>query len=415
VTITAHDTDESVKVDGWYLIGEERFRSVTAALEKWGKEELKGWASWLAATSAADELPRLVAAMLTPDCGRTWHAKCQDHDWPERCPNCRCDKCTPCVTRWLSERHRAESRRRADEGSRVHHLVKHWVLTGVWLEPDEDIRVYVASFKAFVAEYGLVNTDWELAEARVISRAFMYAGTLDAAIHFHRDRSKAAADLLDRLTPDGADRVQHALILGDYKTKEKEERGIYDDHPLQLSGYRFAEALILADGTEVPMLKVDAAAVIQIRPDKTVVEPVLAEEPEFAAFLNILGADQWGQERAKLATAKNTFAYAPSVAKLRAADQRRAKKALQSATEFAAEPVVPEEAAPTAAERGARAAAAARQPDAGQVWGELANQHGGTPAGKRVRSSAPRGRTVVTATTAVLGAPARPGDENPPF
>lgn len=413
MTITAHDTEDAVKVDGFYLIGEERFRSVTSALEKWGKEELKGWASWLAASSAADELPRLVAAMLTPDCGRTWHPKCQDHDWVERCPNCRCDKCTPCMTRWLSERHRAESRRRADEGGRVHHLVKHWVLTGVWLEPDEDIRVYVASFKAFVAEYGLVNTDWEMAEARVVNRSFMYAGTLDAAIHFHRDRSKAAADLLDRFTPDGADRVQHALVLADYKTKEKEERGIYEDHPLQLSGYRYAESIVLPDGTEVPMLKVDAAVIIQIRPDKTVAEPVLAEEPEFAAFLNILGADQWGQERAKTATAKNTFAYAPSVAKMRAADQRRARKERDAAAPAEVPP--PDAPEPTPAERGARAAAAVHQPDAGQVWRDLANQHGAGPGGKRARSEAPRGRKVETATAAVLGAPGRPGDEEPPF
>jgi hypothetical protein len=355
--------------------------------------------------------------MLTADCGRTWHPKCQDHDWIERCPNCRCDKCTPCVTRWLSERHRAESKRRADEGSRTHHIIKHWVLTGVWLEPDEDIRVYVASFKAFVAEYGLVHTDWELAEARVINRTFMYAGTLDAAIHFHRDRSKAAADLLDRLTPEGGERVQHALVLGDYKTREKEDRAVFEDHPLQLSGYRFAESLVLADGTEVPMLKVDAAAIIQIRPDKTSVEPVLADEPEFAAFLNILGGDQWSRERGKLATAKNTFAYAPSVAKMRAADQRRARKMATAAADVEAPATQPQEpAAPedTPAARGARAAAAARRPDAGQVWGELATQHGAAP-GKRVRSDAPRGRKVTTAAVAVLGSPARPGDEEPPF
>ncbi len=417
--ITANEP-ETERENGYYLIGDERFRSVTAALDRWSKDALPIWSAGLAAEAAFDELPRLVTALITPDCGRSYHKKCEDHDWIERCPNCRCDACQPCVTRWMRDRHIAESARRMDEGTRIHQLIKHWVLTGFWLPADPDIAVYIASFQAFVVEYGLLPTDWELAEARVVNRTYGYAGTLDGALWFHRDRSQAAFDLLDRLTPDGVERVQSALILVDYKSREKEDRAIFSDNPLQLGGYRFAEVLVLADGTEVPMLTVDAAAIIQVRPDKTTVELVLAEEPEFATFLSILAGDGWAQERGKRAVGARTHSYAPSVAKLRAADSRRRAVAAKAAAAIMEDvppstPVDKPVDNPTPAERGARAAAAARRPDAGQVWGALSNQHDPAPRGKRVRSSGSGGRPMLTATASVLGSPGRPDDEVPPF
>lgn len=362
---------------------EERFRRVTGPLGRWDKDGLKPWASGLAAKGAFDELPALVNAMLEPDCGRTYSRCGTEHDWNVKCPDCRCRVCRPCVVRYLRDRHEAESHRRTDEGTRVHITANHWATTGVWLQPDEDIRVYVESFKRWVAEFGLTPRDFELLEARVLNRTHMYAGTLDAAFWLTRGRSKLMDDELDRLTPDGQPRVQRALVLADYKSREKEDRRLFMDQPLQLAGYRNGEALRLKDGTEVPMLQVDACAIIQIRPDKTEFELVLAEEPEFAAFLNLLAADQWALERGKRAIGAHTFKYAPSVVKARAADSRRAKAAakrqpmpeetlggpvrLEVATDGVVVfdtslPVieVTVEAGPTPAERGARAAAAAR-------------------------------------------------------
>jgi hypothetical protein len=418
-TITSDDADTQ-REDGFYLIGQERFRSVTAALDVWSKDALKIWSAGLAAEAAFDELPRLVQALITPDCGRTWHKACEDHDWQERCENCRCRDCMPCVTRWMRDRHIAESARRKDEGTRVHRIVKHWVLTGYWLPAETDIEAYVASFQAFVAEYGLTPEDWEMAEARVINRAYGYAGTLDCAFWIRRDRSKAAYDLLDRLTPDGAERLQEALLLGDYKTREKEDRAIFTDMPLQLAGYRFAEALVLADGRELPMLAVDATAIVQIRPDKTTLELVLAEEPEFATFLNVLAGDSWAQERGKRAIGSRTFSYPPSIVKARAADARRRKK--DEAAAAPADPTVKTSnevgpVNPTPAERGARAAAAAKQPDAGAVWSDYAHSHQApvNPDSRRKRRDLSYDRKVVDAKVAILGGPGRPDDGEPPF
>jgi hypothetical protein len=165
---------------------------------------------------------------------------------------------------------------------------------------------------------------------------------------------------------------------------------------------------------------VDATAIIQVRPDRTTVELLLAEEPEFATFLSILAGDEWMQDRGKRAVGARTHSYAPSVVKLRAADSRRKAAAAKAAGGGAPEvtpvstPVDSVVENPTPAERGARAAAAAKRGDAGQVWGSLSNQHEGSSRGKRVGSST-RGRTAVTVRAAVLGTPGRPEDGEPPF
>jgi hypothetical protein len=410
---------------------EERFRSVTAPLGRWDKDGLVAWSGTLAAKAALENLPTLVRALLTPECGRSY-STCKDHDWQVKCELCRCEKCPPCVVRFLRDRHVAESSRRSDEGGRVHAVISHWSKTGFWMPVDEDIKVYVDAIQRFIADHNLKPEDWEMAEATVINREYGYAGTLDAIVHFRREQSQASADLLDRLTKDGQERREHALGMVDYKSREKAERAIFLDMPLQLAGYRFAPVLRLADGTELPMPQVDFAAIIQIRPDLAQMCLVLAEEPEFAAFLNLLGADQWALKRGKEAIAANTFSYAPSVARARANDAARrraaAKKeaALAAASEWVEPPVASEPQAPStppaapgtgsAAEKGARAARAAtatRAAGGPLAWVDLAQAHAPTRAsGQRQRGTG--GRKVTTIEASVLGS-AGAQSEEPPF
>lgn len=422
---------------------EERFRSVTAPLGRWDKDGLQIWAALLAARGAFDELAALIAATTIEDCGRTYHPGCELHGWDVACPDCRCKQCEPCMTRWMRDRHMAESKRRTDEGSRVHTILDHWASTGVWLIPEDDIKPYIDSFRAFVKEYGIRPADYELLEARVINRTHGYAGTLDAALHIFRDRSQAAFDLLDRITGESATRIDQALILVDYKSREKPERAVFMDQPLQLAGYRFAEAIVLGDGTELPMFAVDATAIIQIRPDKTTVELMLAEQPEFEVFLALLEADEWALDRGKRAIGARTFKYGEPVKKLRERESRQRRAQEKKAAERAAldatltdaeiasgvrPPDVelkgrlkagqtPPEDAPEA--RGKRAAAAARR-GVSPVLAEMA-EASGRAVGKRpvVVPHVERGGVAALATTveaAVLGAPSDSlfGDE-PPF
>lgn len=442
---------------------EERFRSVTAPLSRWDKDDLKTWAGLLAGRGAFDEIVALNQALTTPDCGRTYHPGCDMHGWDVSCPDCRCKKCEPCMVRWMRDRHMAESKRRTDEGTRIHEIVNHWAATGIWLVPDPDIKVYIDSFRAFVKEYGIRPEDYELLEARVINRTHGYAGTLDAAVHIFRDRTQASFDLMDRITGDAETRLDQALVLVDYKSREKPERAVYMDQSLQLAGYRYGETLILKDGTEIPMFAVDATAIIQIRPDKTTVELMLTEEPEFEAFLALLDADLWALERGKRAIGARTFSYGPAVKRMRERESRqrtaqRKKAAAElakqhtpvddytcgcghevdgfTAPEIAREklyethitpvagvpmpqPAAQQEAAPadTPAERGKRAAAAARRgvhpalAEMAQDSGKAVGRPTVVPHGERY----PVG-LAQTVTVPLLGAPVHHGaDDEIPF
>lgn len=315
---------------------EERFRSVTAPLGRWEKDGLQVWAALLAGRGAFDELGALIAATTIEDCGRTYHPGCDLHGWDVSCPDCRCKRCEPCMVRWMRDRHMAESKRRTDEGTRIHEIVNHWAATGLWLVPGDDIKVYIESFRKFVKKYGIKPGDYWLLEARVINRLHGYAGTLDAALTVFRDRSQAAADLLDRITGEAETRLDSALILVDYKSREKPERAIFLDQPLQLAGYRFGETLVLKSGEEIPMFAVDATAIIQIRPDETTFELVLAEQPEFEVFLALLEADEWAMDRGKRAIGARTFKYGETVKKLRERESRQRRALAKKEAERAA-------------------------------------------------------------------------------
>jgi hypothetical protein len=336
--------------------------------------------------------------------------------------------CGTALTLYYVGLHRAvaESKRRTDEGSRVHTICDHWASTGVWLVPEDDIKPYIDSFRAFVKEYGIRPADYELLEARVINRTHGYAGTLDAALHIFRDRSQAAFDLLDRITGESATRLDQALILVDYKSREKPERAVFMDQPLQLAGYRFAETIVLKNGTEVPMFAVDATAIIQIRPDKTTVELMLAEQPEFEVFLALLEADEWALDRGKRAIGARTFKYGEPVKKLRERESRQ-RRALEKKAAAAAAAQESATAQPAAAEtapedtpeaRGRRAAAAARR-GVSPVLAEMAEANGKN-VGKRsaVVPYVDRGGVAALATTvevAVLGASHHGSDDSIPF
>jgi hypothetical protein len=288
----------------WYVhpTTDERFMSVTTALKACGKESLVPWASGLTAVAAFAELPTVVAASRVRPCGRTWN-RCT-HDWYDACDTCPCGNCRTCVTRWLADRHLAESARRADEGTRVHHAIDQWVLAGgQWPQTDDDLAPFLAAFRLFVADYGLTPASWEMSEGTVISRQHGYAGTLDGDIRVRAADSEAAADLCARLGKTGAD----VLVRVDTKTRGKPEPKIYKEHALQLAGYEHAEAVLLPDGAEVPLPAVDGCAVLQLRPDGYTLRPVVTGPGTFAAFLHALNLYRWQVEDGADAVSVSAF------------------------------------------------------------------------------------------------------------
>lgn len=298
----------------WYVFGEgdteERYVSVTTALGLVDKEGLRRWATLLSADAALDQLPRLIKATLTAECGNTWK-RCT-HDHRVTCSTCPCSNCLPCVRRWVANRHYYESRRRADEGARLHDVAEHWVLhDGEILAHDEDIAAYVKSWQEWIADYGLTPGSWEMTEATVISREYSYAGTLDGIVTVGSTASPAAAELVAKVygLPLSAvvDEPRAVRLIVDFKTREKPEPRLYPEHALQQAAYRNAEVVRLPDGTEVPLPATDAAVIVQVRPDGYLCQPVVTDDRTFGAFLSELAYARWHFEYATASVSPLSF------------------------------------------------------------------------------------------------------------
>lgn len=267
----------------------EQFVSVTSCLEIIDKPALKVWAARLAAQAALDNLPWLINTTMKPPCGNTGN-RCSHH-WQERCPRCPCKDCPTCAVWWLTNRHNDRSEQRKHEGSEVHDVIRQWILDDGFIRPHTvDAAPYVAQFLQWVADYGLTPDSWEMTEATVINRTHNYAGTLDTIVTVRPTTDLAAGLCADH----GVDEL-HLLV--DYKTRDREEDEItpkvYPEHGLQLAAYARGEAVMLPDGTELPMPTIHAAAVLQLRPHGYTLRPTRNHEDAFDAFLLAGGLAEW--------------------------------------------------------------------------------------------------------------------------
>lgn len=167
--------------------------------------------------------------------------------------------------------------RAADLGTLIHDIAERVALDQPYehlvTEPAEP---YVTAFLKFWSE-------WEptlvASEAPVVNVERRYAGTLDA--------------IIDITHPEpGVDRRLRVLL--DYKTG----KGVYPEASLQLSSYAHAEHIYLPTEGIVPMLEVDAAAVLHLTPDGYEVVPVDISEDAFYDFLYARELYRWNTDRA---------------------------------------------------------------------------------------------------------------------
>lgn len=308
----------------WYVFGDERFLSVTSAFHAIAKGGLVIWSATLAAENAFIELPTIVTASRKKPCERTSN-RCKHDDWRIKCERCPCGECKACVTKWLADRHRVESRRRADEGTRTHDVIEWWVLHGGEIRGhDNDIRPYVAAFEAWVAEYGLTPDSFLFTEGTVINRADRFAGTTDGAIRFDSTATEASAKLVARVLrargeyahiKTGAALVKavvrdgrSVVLLVDWKTREKPEPRFYPEQALQLTGYRWSPMIrIKGTDVEVPMPDTDGGVIVQLRPDGATPRLAVTDERTYAAFLNALNLCRWFIEDGAAAVSSRSF------------------------------------------------------------------------------------------------------------
>ena len=125
--------------------------------------------------------------------------------------------------------------------------------------PDE-IAAYQQAFVDWVEDFHPV---FLAAEATVFNRAQAYAGTLDAIVRLH-----LAGGL-------------ELVVIVDFKTG----KAVYPEVALQLAPYARAEFVGAPDGrTELPMVPVEAGAVLHLTPKGYQFRLVRIDEPIFAAF-----------------------------------------------------------------------------------------------------------------------------------
>jgi hypothetical protein len=292
-------------------VTKERFTSVTTVCDLADKAALKQWAANLAARHAIDNLPMLLAAGLVPVCGNTDNRCYTKHGRENRCPRCPCGRCETCWYRRLRFRHSAESKRRADEGHAVHEAINAWVSQGgLLINLPPEAQIYFDQFLAFTRDYGLTPRadtnpgSWEQTEATMLNRKHMYAGTSDGAIWLRRGAAAAADAKLDLLGRD------EALIRVDYKTREKTDGTMFYDHAWQGEAYENCDVVMLPDGTELPAPKTHARAILQLHPEGYIFK-LMDPTGAFEAFLGILAAYRWIEERGKTVFAEQAASFHP--------------------------------------------------------------------------------------------------------
>lgn len=276
----------------------EEFTSVTTPLDWWDKEGLLQWATGLSAEMALDYTPLLLNAGLMVDCGNTFNRCYSKHGRENQCERCPCGQCGRCLQRRIQWVHKAESSRRAQEGTELHAAVNHWVLTGGdRVTMRDEVVPYFVTFQQWVADYGLTPSSWEQSEVTVINRQHRYAGTSDAAVRFRAEDGEMSLALVKRLR----DRIPgidaDALIRIDYKTREKPTESLHNDMPLQGEAYERCDTVMLPDGSEHPAPKTHARYLLQIRPDGYTFKPMVSGDRVFGVFLGLLEAYRWANEQ----------------------------------------------------------------------------------------------------------------------
>jgi len=244
----------------WYIhpVTGERFRSVTTALADIARFGLTDWAGRLAAEAAMERLEWLNRAALVDDCNST---KTED----------ACGDCPACVMSWLANRHNDVREAAGDRGRKLHEAAEHETLFGEGGMVDDDVRPYLDGFRRWNAAW---RPTFLASEMTVISRRWGYGGTLDGIVQL---------DDVTRLP-----RTFHHLVglplCADWKT------GKHVDIPKgwQVVAYANADAVLMPDGTELPMPEIKGGLLLHIRPAKVQVREVYLTEPAFANFRHLL-------------------------------------------------------------------------------------------------------------------------------
>lgn len=259
----AHADTDAATGSRWYIhpLTGERFISVTTALSVLEKPGLPSWYAKLTATAAIDRIDWLTGAALVDTCNQAGDDAC--------------GMCRTCAIAWLTRRGDDTRDHAADIGSRVHAAAEQEALFGPGAHIDDDIKPYVEQYQRWMRYY---RPQYEATEMTVLSRRHGYGGTLDGILRFPGDSPLPK-------------HLWHLLELPLIKdTKTGKNVGI--THGWQLNAYAAADAVLLPDGSEMPMPAVEGGLLLHLRPDKVQMREVQIGERHLARFLAALDISQ---------------------------------------------------------------------------------------------------------------------------
>lgn len=240
----------------WYIHPKtgERFMSVTTVLGYIAKFGLPNWAAKLAATAAMDRLD--------------WLTTCSEIDNCNLRGDDRCGSCRSCAITWLSDRHNQVRDDAGDLGSKLHDAAEEDALFGPGAHVDDDVMPFLVQYLSW---RDAVQPTRIATEMTVISRKWGYAGTLDTIFSLGRPPKQLA-------------HLKNKPLVGDYKT------GKHLDMTAgwQVTAYAKADAILLPDGTELPMPAVEGGLIVHIRPDKVQTREVYTTDANFQFFIHML-------------------------------------------------------------------------------------------------------------------------------
>lgn len=211
------------KIDGKWAIG------VTTALKGIPKDALKLWAARLVAEHVVDNIYDVKKMLDSGGRGPTVH-------FLKELPNQKRDDA-------------------AVRGTDVHELAGPYI-KGEPVEVPDHLEPYVRGYAAYIEDWNPTTIHEELV---VANREHGYAGTLDSI----------------------QDIPELGRVLVDYKTGS----GVYGEYALQVAAYRHAEVYLDENGNEHPMVQVDRALILHIKPDDYELIPVDTSDAAFRKYL----------------------------------------------------------------------------------------------------------------------------------
>ncbi|MFF4478692.1 hypothetical protein ACFY1A_16980 [Streptomyces sp. NPDC001520] len=178
---------------------------------------------------------------------------------------------------YLKNAHRRQTKAASDLGSAAHDLFER-LARGETINPRHvhaDVKPHVRWFREFLDE---VQPEFVHLEETVWSDTDQWAGSFDAIA-----------------------RIDGELVVLDWKTS----KSVYDSVALQLSAYRHADRIILAEtGESIPMPTLTGGAVLHVRPEAWQFVPVECGDEVYRTFRALRSVFDWERDGKKAVVGK---------------------------------------------------------------------------------------------------------------